>query len=157
MGDMGDLGGLGGGGSPEADLGLPGGPGGGMGGGTEGLPGLEEATEDSGSIVTEKQGEHAADYVRPSQKGVKKASDYSFGEDPLGNKENNEKPRPGRAITHVWKNNSPLSLESFKGSGLLKNLQTYLDKTKTEKKELIREAQENGNKSLLDEDGILEE
>jgi hypothetical protein len=139
---------LGGGGSPEDDLGLPGGGG----GGPEGLPPLEEKTE-----ITEKHGEHADDYVRPSQKGDKKATDYPFGEDPLGDLENKAKPRPGRELTHTWKNDSPLHLESKRGSGLLKSLQSYLDKTKKEKKELIKEAELAGTKSLLDEANILGE
>lgn len=149
MGGPGGPGDLGGGGSPEADLGLPSG---GEGGGPEGLPPLEEET-----VVTEKHGEHADDYKRPSQKGVKKATDYRFGEDPLGDKENNAKVRPGRELTHVWKNNSPLSLESVKGSSLIKTLQSYLDKTKKEKKELIKESEDSGTKSLLDETNILGE
>lgn len=151
LGGPGGPGDMGGGGSPEADLGLPTGPGGG-GGGPEGLPPLEEET-----VVTEKHGEHADDYERPSQKGEKKATDYRFGEDPLGDKENKAKVRPGRELTHVWKNNSPLSLESVKGSSLIKTLQSYLDKTKKEKKELIKESEDSGTKSLLDETNILGE
>lgn len=142
-------------GGPPSDLGGPGGPGGGPGGpggpGGGELPPLEEVS------VEEGHGEHAEDYVRPSQKGNKKASDYSFGEDPLGDKENKAKTRPGRELTHVWKNNSPLSLESIKGSGLIKGLQGYLDKTRKEKKELIKEAETSGSKSLLDESNILEQ
>jgi hypothetical protein len=147
------------------DLGLPGGGGpeggpggGGMGAGPMGGPGGELPPLEESEIVAEKHGEHADDYVRPSQKGVKDARrDYPFGEDPLGNKENNAKTRPGRELTHVWANKSPLSLESVKGSGLIKSLQTYLDKTKPEKKELIKESQESGSKSLLDESNILEQ
>ena len=141
-GGMPDLGDLGGGG--------PGGPDG-PGGGPEGLPPLEE------KVVSEKHGENADDYVRPSQKGEKKATDYPFGEDPRGDLENKAKVRPGRALTHIWKNDSPLHLESRKGTGLLKSLQCYLDNTKKEKKELIKEAEENGSKSILDESNIIDE
>jgi hypothetical protein len=139
---------LGGGGSPEGDLGLPGGES----GGPEGLPPLEEKTN-----VTEKHGEHADGYVRPSQKGNKKATDYPFGEDPRGDLENKAKTRSGRELTHTWKNDSPLHLESKRGGGLLKNLQGFLDKTKKEKKELIKEAESTGRKSMLDETNILGE
>jgi len=112
--------------------------------------------------VNEKHGEHAEDYVRPSQAGNKVARrDYRFGEDPRGDKENDAKTRPGRALTHKWQNDSPLSLESLKRKndmgGVLKSLKTYLDKTKPEKKELIKEALASGSKSLLDEANILEQ
>lgn len=164
----GDAGGSGGGDGPDkggdlGGLGLPGEPDGGAGGmgsgGEEsgGLPPIKEETEDSGSIVTEKQGEHADDYVRPSQAGNKKATDYSFGEDPLGNMANNEKTRPGSVLTHKWKDNSPLSLESKKASGVLKSLKTYLDKSKLEKIELLKESKLVGKKSLLDESNIIGE
>lgn len=52
------------------------------------------------------------EYVRPSQAGVKKARDYPFGEDPLGNLENNRKTKVD-PIRHRFKNNSPMSLESI--------------------------------------------
>ena len=128
-----------------------GGPGAETGGEPEGLPPLEETVDEP--IISEKHGEHAEDYERPSQAGVKKASSYPFGEDPLGNKENNEKPRSGSKITHKFKSTSPLSLES-KGNNMIKSLQAYLDKSKNEKKELINES---NNKSMLDEDNIIDE
>jgi hypothetical protein len=171
-GPPGDLGGMGGpGGIPElpgSEGGL-GGPGGGLGGppgGPGGLPPLEEAQQKGETNhvkwqqmgeepVEEGHGEHADDWVRPSQKGEKDATKYPFGEDPLGNKENNEKPRPGRELTHKFKNDSPLSLEYILKNPILKNLQSYLDKTKSEKRELIKESE--NNKSLLDESNIIDE
>lgn len=156
-----DLGGPGGpGGIP--DMGGPGGPEGelasalGGPGGPEGGPPLTETTEESG-VVTEKHGEHAEDWVRPSQKGEKKASDYPFGEDPLGDKENNSKPRPGREIRHVFAKGSPLALETVLKGRLITSLKNYLKKAGPEKKELIKEAQEEHRKSMLDESNILEE
>jgi len=160
--DMGGppMGGLGG----MPDMGGPGGPGGGPEaelasalGGPSGGPPLTEETEDSGSMVTEKHGEHAEDWVRPSQKGEKKATDYPFGEDPLGDKENNEKPRPGREIRHIFQGGSPLTLESMLKSRLITSLKTYLDKAGPEKKELIREAEATHRKSILDESNIIDE
>lgn len=163
-GELSGLGGPGGSaGGAEAELASalsePGGPGG-------GLPPLKEETEETGSIVTEKQGEHAEDWVRPSQKGVKDAKKYPFGEDPLGNKENHSKPRPGNEITHKWKGGSPLSRESVekdkklktvKESGMIKGLKSFLDTKKTEKKELIKESKDEGRKSILDESNIIDE
>jgi hypothetical protein len=108
-------------------------------------------------MVTEKHGEHAEDWVRPSQKGEKKATDYPFGEDPLGDKENNEKPRPGREIRHIFQGGSPLTLESMLKSRLITSLKTYLDKAGPEKKELIREAEATHRKSILDESNIIDE
>ena len=154
-----------GGGGPEDILGGPGGePGGELGGGgpeLPPLPPLKEDSEEEGNVVTEKHGEHAEDYVRPSQAGNKNARrDYRFGEDPRGDKENNAKTRPGRALTYKWQNDSPLSLESLERKteigGVIKSLKSYLDKTKPEKKELIKEALASGSKSLLDEANILE-
>jgi hypothetical protein len=167
-GGLPDLGG--GGGLP--DLGGPdlgGGP-----GGPGGLPPLQEAVQ-KGNInyekwkqmnrphtpdksVDEGQGEHADDYKRPSQEGEKNARrDYRFGEDPLGDKENNEQPRKGSVITPRWAKNSPLSLETLQRSNMIKNLSSYLDKSKSEKKELIQEAKMTGSKSILDEGNIIDE
>lgn len=167
---------LGGGGLPDlggpgglADLGSspPGGPG--------GLPPLEEAIEqgkvnhtkwhqmngdssNTGSLE-EEQGEHADDYVRPSQKGEKDARrDYPRGEDPLGDKENSEVPRATTdSLSPRWAKNSPLTLETLHKSNLIKNLSSYLDKSKKEKKELINESNESGNKSIMDEGNIIDE
>jgi hypothetical protein len=158
--DLSDLGGPG-------DEGLPGEPGGGgPSGEPEGLPPMNEVESvDTGSLVPEGHGEHAEDWKRPSQAGQKKATDYSFGEDPLGNLENKAKTRPGSEITHKFKNNSPLSLDeskrrtlqTIKGSKLLKDLQSYLDNSRSEKKDLLKESEGSGNKSILDETNIIEE
>lgn len=175
----GDMGGPGGG-----DLGLPplgdmGGPpggdglGSGPGSGTP-LPPLQEAVlkakanhlrwtqmtqkmNNTGSME-ESHGEHSKDYERPSQAGEKDATDYPFGEDPLGDKENNEKPRAStKSLTPKWAKDSPLSLEHVKGSSMIKSLGAFLDKTKSEKKELIRESHDSGSKSMLDESNIIDE
>jgi len=166
-GGMSDLGGglpdLGGaGGSELPDL-----------GGGGGLPPLQEAkikgsvnhikwnqmtkNQDSGSI-DEEQGEYADDYERPSQKGEHDArSQHPFGEDPLGNLENNRTPRKGHdSLTPKWAKNSPLSLETMERGTLLQSLGSYL-KSKSEKKELIKESEERGKPSLLDEGNIISE
>jgi hypothetical protein len=164
--DLGDDGGEGTGGSAAAELGAavqgnePGGP-------------IKEADiskakelhskwkalEQRDAALSEEQGEHADDYVRPSQAGKKDArADYPFGEDPRGDKENNSKPRPGRAITHKFQSHSPLTLEGIKGSKLIKDLQNYLDnKAQTEKKELIKESESTGSRSIMDESNIIDE
>ena len=160
-------GGLGGGGGELPDLGA-----GGAGGG---LPPLQEAknkgivnhakwnqmdevtSENTGSI-DEEQGEHADDYERPSQAGEHDArSQHPFGEDPMGSLENNSTPRRGHdSLTPKWAKNSPLSLETLERGSLIKSLSSYL-KSKTEKKELIKESKENGTLSLLDESNIINE
>jgi hypothetical protein len=169
----------GGGGLP--DLGspaggeLPGLGGGPAGGGPIGLPPLQEAkvkgdtnhakwkqmvndSEGTGSIE-EVHGEHADDYERPSQEGEHDArKQHPFGEDPLGNLENKRKPRPSStSLTPKWANDSPLSLETLQRSSMIKNLTSYLDKSRAEKKELIKEAKVTGSKSILDESNIIGE
>jgi len=168
-GGMPDLGGPGGGASLP-DLGSPGG-----GGGTEALPPLQEAKvkgdvnhvkwtqmndsyENTGS-VEEGHGEHAEDYERPPQDGEHDArKQHPFGEDPLGSLENKRKSRKSTdSLTPKWVNNSPLSLETLQRSNMIKNLTDYLDKSKREKKELIKESKESGSKSILDETNIISE
>lgn len=169
---------LGGGGSlPDLGSGPGGGElpdlGGGPGGGS--LPPLQEAkikgnvnhakwhqmndatTSPSGSI-DEEQGEHADDYERPSQEGEHDARvQHPFGEDPLGNIENNRKPHKGHdSLTPKWAKNSPLSLETMERGSLLQSLSSYL-KSKTEKKELIKESKELNGRSILDEKNIIDE
>jgi len=111
----------------------------------------------SGSM-DEVQGEHADDYERPSQAGEHDAREqHPFGEDPLGNLENNRSARKGHdSLTPKWSKNSPLSLETLERGSLLQSLGSYL-KSKSEKKELIKESKESGNKSLLDESNIIAE
>ncbi len=86
---------------------------------------------------------------RPSQAGEKDAHDYPFGEDPLGNLENNREVRKKNLITHKFKHNSPLGYESVGTFGLSK-LGDFLKSNV--KKELISE---NTSKSMLDEDNII--
>jgi len=162
-GGLPDLGGPSGGDLPD----LGGGPGGGS------LPPLQEAkikgnvnhakwhqmtdADRSGSL-DEEQGEHADDYERPSQEGEHDArAQHPFGEDPLGNLENNRKPHKGHdSLTPKWTKNSPLSLETMERGSLLQSLSSYL-KSKSEKKELIKESVEAGGTSLLDERNIISE
>ena len=176
----GDLGGLGGGGSLGGlgDLGGGGDLGGDLGGlgGGGGLPPLQEA-KIIGEVNHEKwkqmnrpptkktegmeegHGEHAEDYERPSQEGEHDARrQHPFGEDPLGNLENNRKPRPSTtSLTPKWAKNSPLSLETLKRKEFIKDLKDYLEKAGPEKKELIRESEATGSKSILDEGNILDQ
>jgi hypothetical protein len=103
-------------------------------------------------VVKEKHGEHADDYERPSQAGNKKASDYPFGEDPLGDKEIRRRPRKKSIIDTPT--SSPLTLEHVLGSNMLETLGKFLNTrgAKEEKKQLLENA---NNKSLLDESNIL--
>lgn len=117
-------------------------------GGGEGPP---EANPVKEVTIVEKQGESAPDYVRPSQAGIKKATDYPFGEDPLGDKENHRKSSVDRELTTRTRNEGPLALEMK--HIIIKNLDSYLSTNKTEKKELMKEST---GKSLLDERNILE-
>ena len=98
--------------------------------------------------------EKKSDYERPSQAGIKKASDYPFGEDVLGNLENNRSFKSDMSITHKFAGGSPFSLESV---GIPKDnltqLDSYLKTLKQEKQELLSE---NSNKSLMDETNIME-
>jgi len=117
--------------------GSEGGPEGGAG------PGPEPGAGPEGG-ASEPPPEKLAEYERPSQKGKKKASDYSFGEDVLGNLENNRSVK--NTIGHKFKNDSPLSLERF---------DSYLKDYKTENKELLKEFKSKNKPSYLDESNIL--
>lgn len=145
----GSSGGGGGGGMP--DLGdEEGGPEGESGAGPEGGPGDEGPVKES-VIVSEKQGEPAHDYVRPSQEGEKKASDYPFGEDPLGNLERNrDSSKTNRTLTPKISKESPLALEM---KSVFNTLDSFMTSSKDVKKELMTESKD---KSLLDETNILE-
>jgi len=118
---------------------------GGSGGGPEGGagPGPEPGAGPEGG-ASEPPPEKLAEYERPSQKGKKKASDYSFGEDVLGNLENNRQVK--NTIGHKFKNDSPLSLERF---------DSYLKDYKTENRELLKEFKSKNKPSYLDESNIL--
>ena len=118
-------------------------------GGTEGSPeggagpGPESGAGPEGG-ASEPPPEKLAEYERPSQKGKKKASDYSFGEDVLGSLENNRQVK--NTIGHKFKNDSPLSLERF---------DSYLKDYKTENRELLKEFKSKNKPSYLDESNIL--
>jgi hypothetical protein len=145
----------------EGEDGEGGGSGGGAGGG--GLPGggpdlSGETGEEGGEpesepseeplkevSIAEKHGEPARDYERPSQAGLKKASDYPFGEDPLGDKENNRKSEVSRELVPRKRIESPLTLEI---KNVIKNLDSYLSSSSIIKQELL---QESTTKSILDE------
>ena len=127
---------------PE-ESGSEGGPEGGMGGaGPESSP--ESSPEPSPEPSPEEPPKKLAEYERPSQKGKKKASDYPFGEDVLGSLENKRK--VNNTVGHKFKNDSPLSLESF---------DSYLKDYKSENKELLREFKSQNKPSYLDESNIL--
>jgi hypothetical protein len=118
---------------------------------------MNDTTASHSGSIDEEQGEHADDYERPSQEGEHNARvQHPFGEDPLGNIENNRKPHKGHdSLTPKWAKNSPLSLETMERGGLLQSLSSYL-KSKSEKKELIKESERIGNKSILDTSNIIE-
>jgi len=105
--------------------------------------------------LNEKHGEHADDYVRPSQKGNKEARDYPFGEDPLGDVENNKHSKADRRLSLEGKSAKVLSYEKIMKDGLIKNLDAFLNTgSENEQKELINESK--NTKSLLDEKNIIE-
>ena len=118
-------------------------------GGDESQPSAGKESSDAGSPpLKEKKDE----YERPSQAGLKKASNYPFGEDPLGNLENNRKTRSS-SVSHEYAGGSPFSLEAVLPDKDLMKLDSYLKTVKQEKKELISE---NHQKSIMDETNILE-
>lgn len=150
-GDGGGLSGPGGGGGSGPDLGdEEGGPEGEPGGGPEGGPGEEGPVKES-VVVSEKQGEPAHDYVRPSQAGEKKASNYPFGEDPLGDLERTrDSSKTDRTLTPKVSKESPLALEM---KSVFNSLDNFMSSGKDVKKELMTESKD---KSILDEANILE-
>lgn len=82
------------------------------------------------------------------QTGRKKAREYAFGEDPLGDGENRRRPNKTTTkhpISHAYKNNSPLSFE-----GLDSHLRADA------KKSILNENLEAPKKSFLDESNIIE-
>jgi hypothetical protein len=101
-------------GGEEPDLGEPEKPDGG------------EKTEAPPSPLAEKSKEP---YVRPSQAGKKKSSDYPYGEDRLGKLAFNPKDETD-PIRHVYKNDSPLNLEG---------LNTFLTSLDQDKRNLLAE------------------
>jgi hypothetical protein len=122
--------------------------GGGGGGETGGETGGGEAA--GGDVPTLKE-KSKPDYERPSQKGLKKAKDYSFGEDPTGRLEMNRDFKADRSPTHKYAGGSPFSLESI--SKELTQLDSFLKTSKQEKAALLSETKQ---KSMMDESNILE-
>jgi hypothetical protein len=118
--------------------------------------------------IDEVHGEHADDYERPSQVGEKDVDKlYPMGEeDPIGEKERDREATAGipnltskkKTPRPLWAgNNSPRTVETLERGTLIKSLATYLDKYKSEKKELIQEAKATGSRSILDEKNIIDE
>jgi hypothetical protein len=89
-------------------------------------------------------GEENPKLTERDQTGRKKASDYPFGEDPLGTLENNRK--SDLSVTHKYKKKSPLSLETLDG---LKDLLNTVEQEKS----ILKEGDE---KSFMDETNIKE-
>lgn len=149
-------------------------------GGDMGSPGEPDVggSPDSGEselagALKEIHGEPADDYVRPSQKGEKDASDYPFGEDPLGDKENSEKPRKKSNLVHHWAGGSPFQLGSIDEKlkrtlkpgvietlvdPIINSLDVFLSKTnKTILAESVEKNKESGSSNtFLDEKNILD-
>ena len=139
---------------PEGEEVPPGGgePGGGLGGEPEGSePSSEPTPEPTAEPAPEPAGGGEAkpiaekikkEYERPSQAGKKKASDYPFGEDEIGqlsfSTTTTEDP-----VRHSYKKNSALSLES---------LGTYLTSLEADKKSLLAENTVTG--SYMDENNL---
>jgi hypothetical protein len=107
-------------------------------GGPEAAAGPEAGTEAGGSTP------ETPKLTERDQTGRKKASDYPFGEDPLGTLENNRK--SDLSPTHKYKNKSPLSLEALSGLNDLLN-------TVEEERQILREGEE---KYYMDELNIKE-
>jgi len=177
------------GGEPGGDEGGPGGGpdlGGGPDMGDEGGPGGEgdeadlaaalgePAGKDTGLTesedVKEGHGEHAEDYERPSQKGVKNARrDFRFGEDPRGTLEMNSALKleieKQKKLKSLRNKTSPLNLENVlpksakfvMNQQIIKSLDTHLSGKRAvkEKKELIKETE--NTPSLMDESNIIDE
>jgi hypothetical protein len=178
--DRGGLGGLGDiGSSGGPDLGGPiggpegpeGGPEGNLGGEPGGeppdLPPLKEilnsdenylfsdTEEDISEDTTQREINKERAKNRPSQKGEKDATNYPFGEDPLGNLENNSalKVENLNTIKYTLKSDSPLRIENLKKSSFLTRLEDYLSKSESVKKDLLNES---NSKHMLDENNIKE-
>jgi len=99
-----------------------GGGGGGGGGGTE--TGGAEAGGEAGAPSLKEKAKPDSDYVRPSQKGLKRASDYPFGEDVTGRLENNRSIKSDMSITPKFAGGSVFSLETIS-----KDLKSMMDET----------------------------
>lgn len=136
--------------SPEGEAGDEGEP-----GADEGEPGADEAGAEGEDSSDEKEVPPLTEKAKPraSQAGIKKASDYPFGEDPLGRLENNSTSRTD-PIRHKFAKSSPLARESVDVTRLKKFLKIDVE---SNKKSLIKESVASGKpKSLLDESNILD-
>jgi len=148
-------------GEGEGSPGGEGGTGGGEAGGGEAGAGAEaggEAGKEAETSAAPSGGE-APKLTERDQTGRKKASDYAFGEDPLGTLELNSK--SDLSVSHKYRNRSPLSLES------LKSLAASMKSTETPKEILKEDAaksymddkttlKEGDTKSYMDETNITE-
>ena len=149
-------------GEGEGSPGGEGGTGGGEAGGGEAEAGAEagggEAGKEAETSAAPSGGE-APKLTERDQTGRKKASDYRFGEDPLGTLELNSK--SDLSVSHKYRNRSPLSLES------LKSLAASMKSTETPKEILKEDAaksymddkttlKEGDTKSYMDETNITE-
>lgn len=119
--------------------------------GGAGLPELEETKNDSGPVLDEETRKERERGLRPSQEGNKKkytsTHTKTFGEDPLGNKENKEKSKSDRRTRHIYRG-SPLSLQED-----LKKLKLNLrSKYNNDQKKMVIE-----KKSMLDESNLINE
>lgn len=103
------------------------------------------SAEDSSSSVDD-QGELPLKEKKRDQRGRKKASNYIFGEDPLGSLENNRDSDLSPSAT--YSNGSPLSLESYKSI-----FDVYNEKTQQVLKE---ESNKDKSSSFMDEINIKE-
>ena len=156
-----DLGGGGGGGGGKLDL------------GDEDEEGGEEGGPDLGGLD-----DLVKETKERDQTGEHQASSHPFGEDPLGDKEIHEKPNKNSerktksAISHNYEEGTPLVVKEHSpiskrkvnpipkksvDSTLIHSLSGFLAKSHSDiKKELIRESEDSGSKSMLDESNIRE-
>ena len=131
----------------------------------------EEEEKDMGkNEPPSKLSEYADPQENRDQTGKKEASEYSFGEDPLGEHERNSEEKKSSEgtrtskISHNFEGGTPLSLgerlKAMADKEMISDLAKFLSKTHKETKaELLIETQissSNGNKSLLDESNIIE-
>jgi hypothetical protein len=107
-------------------------------GADEGLPPLEEETRKDRERGNRDQTGNKDKYTS--------THDKTFGEDPLGNKENKEVSKTERKTRHIYRG-SPLSLDED-----LKNIKNTLKLRKDRERKLISE-----NTSILDESNLIQE
>lgn len=163
-GPGGPLEGPGGGGGPEEELAAAlGGEGGGPGGPLQEI--VKKSIEKNamwkqmGGKIDEESGQHSEEYYKNrDQSGEHKSENEPFGADPLGKLRTISDKERKSPLAGRFKNDSPLSLETIKRDKMITSLQSYLEKnSKKEKKELIKESDNAGVRSIMDETNILEE